>query len=81
MATCTDNKVTADAFIVSLYPEIVGMEAFMDSLAALGRLVYVVTLEDPDHGPAVKANIETQLASLGYKVTLKETTVTVSCAG
>lgn len=79
MATCTDNKLIADSFIITLYPEIADIDVFMDTIAALGRLVYVITLDDKDHGPAVKANIDTQLTGLGYTVTLKETTVTISC--
>lgn len=79
MATCAENKVIADTFIVTLYPEIVGLVAFMDSIAALGRLSYTVTLDDPDHGDAVKADCESQLTGLGYTVTKSATAVTVVC--
>jgi hypothetical protein len=79
MATCAENKVIADAFIVSLYPEIVGLAAFMDSIAALGRLVFVVTLDDTDHGEAVKKECEDQLTGLGYTVTKSSSDVTIVC--
>lgn len=79
MATCAENKVIADAFIVTLYPEIVGLAAFMDSIAALGRLVYTVTLDDPDHGDAVKADCESQLTGLGYTINKTATSVVIVC--
>lgn len=80
MATCAENKVTADAFVVTLYPEITNITTFMDSLATLGRLVFVVTLEDPDHGPALEDKLNADLTGLGYSVTRKESTVTIACA-
>jgi len=80
MATCAENKVTADAYIVGLYPEIVGLVAFMDSIAALGRLMFVITLDDDDHGSAIKAECDSQLTGLGYSVTHKGSTVIIACA-
>ena len=80
MATCAENKTTADAFIVTLYPEIVGLSVFMDTIAALGRLMFTVTLDDKDHGPAIAAECESQLTGTGYKINRTEMTVVISCA-
>jgi len=79
MATCVENKVIADAYIVTLYPEISGIVAFMDSIAALGRLVYTITLDDPDHGKAVEASLNAALTGLGYTVTRSADSVIVAC--
>ena len=80
MATCAINKVLSDAFIVTLYPEIAGIEAFMDSLAALGRSVFVVTLDDNDHASAVKAQLDSDLTGLGYTVAIGVGNVTIACS-
>lgn len=80
MATCAENKVIADSFIVSMYPEIVGFEAFMDNISALGRLVFTVTVDDVDHGPAIEKELNNQLDGLGYIVTRKGYTVVVACS-
>ena len=80
MATCAENKVTADAAIVAKYLEIVGIVAFMDSLAVVGRLMFTVVLEDADDGAAVKAALEASLTGLGYTISHSGSTVVIACS-
>ena len=62
MATSAETKLVADAFTVSLYPEAANIIDTMEELSALGRLVHTITLDDNDHGDAIKADLETQIA-------------------
>ena len=78
MADANTNSNTADAAIVAFYPEIVGIVATLDSLAAVGRKVFKVFLEDTDHGPAIKADLDTTLDGLGYTVLKKTDYVQIS---
>jgi hypothetical protein len=78
MATALVNDTAADAAIVAMYPEIVGIEATMDALAAAGRKVFTQYLEDCDHGPAIEDKINLDLTGLGYRVKRSKETVTVS---
>lgn len=78
MADALANDVIANAFIVSQYPEIATIGALMDSLASVGRKVFVQYLEDEDHGPALECKIKEDLNGLGYKIIRKSDRITVS---
>jgi hypothetical protein len=83
MATNVANKVISDAFIVASYPEVLigasaDIVASMDALAAVGRSVYTITLDDPDHGPALGAALTTSIGANGYTVKVNQHTVVVS---
>lgn len=80
MATCIVNSPIADAFIVTLYPEVASIVALMDSLAAVGRQVYVLTLDDQDHAAAINTALTADLAGNGYSVTTGNLIVTIACA-
>ena len=80
MADCATNKPIADAFIATQYPEVADIVALMDSLAAVGRTVYVLTLDDADHGTVMKAKLTLDLNDNGYVVSNSGITVTVACS-
>jgi hypothetical protein len=80
MADCATNKPIADAFIATLYPEVADIVALMDSLAAVGRVVYVLTLDDPDHGSVMEAKLTLDLNDNGYTASHSGSVITVACS-
>lgn len=80
MGTASENSPIADAHIVTHYPEMVDIADTMDAIAAVGRKLWTLTLEDKDHGSAVKDSLETTLIGQGYTVTLSQGVDTVTVA-
>ncbi len=74
-----DDQVTDDTDLNYYeYAENIGMT--MDILAVVGRLEYVITLLESDHGEPLVNYLEDDSLGAGYKVTNDQNTVTVSCS-
>jgi hypothetical protein len=78
MANAATNIALADAHIVTHYPEIANIEDTLDAIAAVGRTLFTLTLEDKDHGTAIADSLELTLVGLGYVIKASQTIVTVA---
>ena len=75
----TYDDTETDDSLLAFYQVAESIGMTMDILALDGRLLYVITLLDPDHGAALQSYLTTALVNTGYTAKNTGTTVTVSC--
>ena len=78
MANGDINKAAAVVAAVAQYPELAGLEATLDSLAAQGRTEWSLRTQSTDHATMIEEHVNTTLKDKKYAISKSVNTITVS---
>tara|TARA_R110002020_G_scaffold213427_1_gene420252 strand:+ start:50381 stop:50665 length:285 start_codon:yes stop_codon:yes gene_type:complete len=78
MADAPTNRPIAENAIVAKYPELVGLETTLDSVAAAGRLYWYLAVDCVQDTIPIVDHINTVLDAQGYEVKSRSITVNTS---